>query len=184
MPQEAPIEIARNKRNLAYFLAGGLIVLAFGLFVVLDPVPFKPHLLPTTFVIVAAGAAIMVAAGIYSYIMAVRISSVFPGLIVSDKDIYDHTGSPGDGLIPWEDVSEIRESAIQGKRYLTIIVKNPRTYIERQKNPVKRQNLVRLQENYGSPVQILGADLDFDFDSLKTLLQESLERYKGSDPLQ
>jgi hypothetical protein len=183
MIPEAPIEIARNKRNLAYYLAAGLIVLVFGLFIVLDPGLFKPRQLPSTFIIVAVGAAIMVAAGIYCYIMAVRISSVFPGMIVSDKDIYDHTGSPGDGLINWSDITEIRESNIRGKRYLTIVVNNPRTYIERQKNPVKRQYLGRLLENYGSPLQIAASDLDFDFESLKTLLHAGLERYKANAPL-
>jgi hypothetical protein len=183
MIPEAPIEIARNKRNLAYYLAGGLIVLIFGLFIVLDPELFKPRQLQSSFIIVAIGAAIMVAAGIYSYIMAVRISSVFPGMIVSDKDIYDHTGSPGDGLINWGDITDIRESNIRGKRYLTIVVKNPESYIQRQKNPVKRQYLTRLTDTYGSPIQISAADLDFDFESLKTLLHAGLERYKGRVPL-
>jgi hypothetical protein len=179
MTPEAPIEIARNKRNLAYYLAAGLIVLVFGLFIILDPGLFKPHQFQSTFIVVATGSAIMVAAGIYSYIMAVRISSVFPGMIVSDKDIYDHTGSPGDGLINWSDITEIREASIRGKRFLTIVVKNPQTYIDRQKNPVKRSGLVRLNVNYGSPIQIAASDLDFDFESLKALLQTGLDRHKG-----
>jgi len=148
---EAPIEIARNKRNLAYYLGAGLVVLLFGLFMVLDPGPFKPAHLPTPFIIVAVGMIIMVIAGIYCYIMAVRIASVFPGMIVSEQDIYDHTGSPGDGLIKWEDITDIQESDIRGKKHLTIVVKNPQAYIDRQKNPVKRKLLARANISYGSP---------------------------------
>jgi hypothetical protein len=178
MSSVAPIEIPRNKKKLSYFLAGGLILFAFGLFLVIDPAPFKPDRIPTTFYIVAVGASIMVATGIYSYIMAVRIASVFPGMIISDKDIYDHTGSPGDGLINWSDIEEIREASIRGMRHLTIVVKNPQTYIDRQRNPVKRQFLIRTTAAYGSPIQIKGSDLDFDLESLKTLLIESLEKFK------
>lgn len=179
MTLEAPIEIARNKKNLAWFLSIGILVFLFGLFLVLDPGLFKPRQLPSTFIIVATGSAIMVATGIYCYIMAVRMASVFPGMIISEKDIYDHTGSPGDGLINWADITEIKSSVIQGKHYLTIVVNNPRAYIDRQKNPVKKQYLVRMNERFGSPIQIAAADLDMDLESLRSLLQVGLDRHRG-----
>jgi hypothetical protein len=182
MTPDAPIEIARNKKKLAYFLAGGLLVFLFGLFMVLDPKIFTPPSVPSTFVAVAVGMIIIVATGIFCYIMAVRMASVFPGMIISDKDIYDHTGSPGDGLISWEDITEITENRIRGIRHLTIVVKNPKAYIDRQRNPVKRQFLNRTNEQYGSPIQIAASDLDFDFERLKALLQTRLEKFRSRSP--
>jgi hypothetical protein len=183
MDKETPIEIARNKKQLGYFLTGGLIFFLFGLLLVIDPALFKPERLPSNFIIVATGASIMVASGIYSYIMAVRIASVFPGMIISTRDIYDHTGSPGDGLINWADIVEFRETLIRGGKFLTIVVRNPEAYIERQRNPVKRQLLVRMTASYGSPIQVAAKDLDIEFESLKTILREHLDKFRQSSPV-
>jgi hypothetical protein len=174
MTREKPIEIARNKKNLAVYLAGGLLVFCCGLVPVIFPHPFMTHTMITTFIPVAVGTAIMVAAGIYIYIMAVRVASVFPAMIISEKDIYDHTGTPGDGLINWDDISEFRESKIVGQRYLTIVVKHPQLYIERQRNPAKRLWLTRMNDNYGSPIQIPAKALHYDFDELMALLKRRL----------
>jgi hypothetical protein len=180
MAKEAPIEIARNKKNLAFYLAGGLIVLCIGLFLVIDPYPFMTRGMMTSFIIVATGLAIMVLSGIYCYILAVRMATVFPAMIISEEDIYDHTGSPADGLINWADVAEIKETQIKGKRYLSIIVKHPQTYIDRQRNPVKRNVLVKLHEAYGSPIQIAADSLDYDFEGLKNLMKTRLEKFRAT----
>ncbi|TDX01682.1 hypothetical protein EDB95_2724 [Dinghuibacter silviterrae] len=178
MPQDTPIEIARNKKNLAWYLAGGLLFFAIGLFLLIDPGSFLDSKWITPFIIEAVGVSIMVAGGIYSYIMAVRIATVFPAMIISDKDIYDHTGTPGDGLINWDDISGIRESEIKGKRYLTIDVKHPQLYIDRQRNTGKRKVLVRLLEQTGSPIQIPAHEVDYDLRSLITLLETRLAAYR------
>jgi uncharacterized membrane protein (DUF485 family) len=178
MPQETPIEIARNKKNLAWFLTGGLILFAFGLFLLIYPQPFMTTKMIGPFVVEAAGVSIMVVGGIYSYIMAVRIATVFPAMIISDKDIYDHTGTPGDGLINWDDIASVRESEIRGKRHLTIVVKHPQRYIDRQRNPVKRKFLSMMNDKYGSPIQIPASAIDYDLGSLIVLLEAKLERLK------
>ena len=177
MTPEKPIEIARNKKNLAYFLVGGLILFCCGLFIVIEPRYFMTRGMVTNFIPVAVGVSIMVGTGIYCYIMAVRMATVFPAMIISAKDIYDHTGTPGDGLINWEDIAEFRETKIQGKRYLTIMVKHPQLYIDRQRNASKRQYLRKMYENYGSPIQVPADALDYDFESLKTLLESRLKGF-------
>ena len=178
MPQETPIEIARNKKNLAWFLTGGLILFAFGLFLLIYPQPFMTARMITPFIIEAVGISVMVLGGIYSYIMAMRMATVFPAMIISDKDIYDHTGTPGDGLINWDDIAEVRESEIRGKPHLTIVVKHPQLYIDRQRNPVKRKFLSLMNDKYGSPIQIPANAVDYDLRSLIVLLEAKLDRFR------
>lgn len=178
MTRETPIEIARNKKNLAWYLAGGLLLFGCGLFLLIDPHPFMTAKMITPFIIEAVGVSIMVAGGIYSYIMAVRMATVFPAMIISDKDIYEHTGTPGDGLINWEDIVEFRVSEIKGRSHLTIVVKHPQLYIDRQRNAVKRQYLTRMNENYGSPIQVPADELDYELGSLKVLLEAKLDSFR------
>jgi hypothetical protein len=178
MPQDTSIEIARNKKNLAWYLAGGLLFFAIGLFLLIDPGSFLTGKMITPFIVEAVGVSMMVAGGIYSYILAVRMATVFPAMIISDKDIYDHTGTAGDGLINWEDITGIRESQINGKKYLTIDVKHPQLYIDRQRNPVKRKMLVSMMEQHGSPIQIPAHAVDYDLRSLIALLQQRLDTFR------
>ncbi|HTJ11230.1 MAG TPA: STM3941 family protein [Dinghuibacter sp.] len=177
------VEIARNKKNLSWFLTGGLILFFFGLLLLVYPTPFislVPHQINAAFIIEAVGVSVMVIGGIYSYIMAVRIASVFPAMIISDKDIYDHTGTPGDGLINWEDISGFRESLIRGHRFITVLVKHPQVYIDRQRNPVKKRLLARLNSDFGSPIQIPAEALAYDLRSLMILLEARLDSYRAS----
>ena len=181
MPNEMPsIEIARNKKNLSWFLTGGLILFFFGVFLLVYPKPFMTSQMLTPFIIEAVGVSVMVVGGIYSYIMAVRIASVFPAMIISDKDIYDHTGTPGDGLINWDDISGFRETLIRGKKFITVLVKHPEVYIDRQRNPVKRRLLARLNTDFGSPVQIPADALAYDLRSLIILLEARLDNYRAA----
>jgi hypothetical protein len=181
MPNELPsVEIARNKKNLSWFLSGGLIFFFFGIFLLVYPKPFMTAQMITPFIIEAVGVSVMVAGGIYSYIMAVRIASVFPAMIISDKDIYDHTGTPGDGLINWEDISGFRSASIRGRSHITVLVKHPEVYIDRQRNVVKRRLLARYNSDFGSPIQIPADALAYDMRSLIILLEARLDNYRAS----
>lgn len=180
MPDTPTIEIARNKKNLSWFLTGGLVFFFLGLFLLIYPDPLMSKQMITPFIIEAVGVSVMVVGGIYSYIMAVRIASVFPAMIISDKDIYDHTGTPGDGLINWEDISGFRESLIRGHKFITVLVKHPQVYIDRQRNSAKRRILARLHSDFGSPIQIPADALAYDLRSLMILLETRLDTYRAS----
>ncbi len=177
MTNEAPIEIKRSKKKLGMFIAIGILCFVFGLFMVLNPSLFKSNHY-NYYIVDSIGTSIMVAAGIYVYIMGARMLSVFPGMILSHEDVYVHFGSPGDGLVKWTDMNNIEEVNVHGKPSLAIMLKNPTAYINRQKNPSKRQAMTRNMAQYGSPILIGHEDLDFDFESLRTLLKGGLDRFK------
>jgi hypothetical protein len=178
MTNEAPIEIKRNRKKLGVYLAVGLIFFVFGLFLVLNPSLFLKGNRNNYYIVDSIGTSIMVASGIFVYIMGARMISIFPGLILSHEDVYVHFGSPGDGLVKWIEMNNIEEVNVHGKPSIAIMLKNPAAYINRQKSPAKRQAMTKKMAQYGSPILIGHEDLDFDFESLRTLLKGGLDRFK------
>lgn len=178
MNTDASIEIKRSKKKLGVYIALGILCFVFGLFMVLNPSMFSKGNHYNNYIVDSFGTSIMVASGIFVYIMGARMISIFPGMILSPEDVYVHFGSSGDGLVKWADMSNIEEVNVHGKPNLAIMLKNPTAYINRQKSAAKRQAMTRNMAQYGTPILIGHEDLDFDFESLRTLLKGGLDRMR------
>src|SRR6185437_9658806 len=61
-----------------------------------------------------------------------------PGLIISNEGIVDNSGGLSAGFIPWSDIKEIKETIIANQKFISVIVKNPQHYIDRQSTRFKR----------------------------------------------
>ncbi len=107
-----------------------------------------------------------------------RLRDQQPGLIVSDEGITDHSSAVGAGFIPWSDVLEIEEKSMLGSRYLSIQVKNPQEYIDRQSSALKRFMMRRNQKTFQAGLYISASGIRCSFEELKDLIDRRFKAYQ------
>lgn len=104
-----------------------------------------------------------------------------PGLVLSELGIYDNSSAFKFGLIPWSDITEIREYILEtgpSKQYfVTIRLADPGKLIAGETSAWKRKLLQMNAENYGSPVHISTSGLKIKHAELLKVMREYFERY-------
>jgi hypothetical protein len=68
--------------------------------------------------------------------------------------------------------------SVASQKILTLIVKNPQDYIDRETAPFKKKILAMNYKTYGSPISISANSLQTNFDKLYSLLTEKMKEYK------
>lgn len=183
MSDNNSIEISLSKTKLTKLLIFSILFVVGGLWMIVtnpqtsNPV-FNNPLLKT---IASYGALIMGLLGIYFFTK--KLMDKKPGLVLSDQGIVDNTSAFNFGLIPWVDIAAIYERSIQtgiaSKQYfLTIAVKDPEKYIDRETNFLKRKLLIANSKSYGSPIHISTNGLKTTPKYLLQLVNEYFEKYK------
>lgn len=103
-----------------------------------------------------------------------------PAFIVTDEGFTDHSSGVSVGFVPWEDVVEIKAKSIVGASYLRVTVKNPETYIQREKNPFKRMMIRANHKQFKAAVSISAGAIRCSFEELQDLLDRRFKAYKAS----
>ena len=99
-----------------------------------------------------------------------------PGLVLNSVGIIDRSGAVSVGQILWKDLDGINVNWIQGQRFITLHVTNPRKYLRRGGFLKRRINALNYQL-YGSPINISVNTLKINFDELTELISHYYERY-------
>jgi len=95
------------------------------------------------------------------------------GITLDNTGITDNTILSA-GYIPWSDIYELKKIG----QLLIILVTNPKKYISRQSNFVKRKIMKVLFKTYGSPIIITSNELKCDFKKLQNILQAELREHQ------
>lgn len=74
-------------------------------------------------------------AGIYGII---KLFDKKAGLIIDSSGITDNTSAVSIGLIEWSDILGIRTEQIMSTKFLLIDVENPKKYLDKAKNGMKK----------------------------------------------
>jgi len=101
-----------------------------------------------------------------------------PGLIIDNTGFTDYSSGLAAGYIPWTEVKALK--AINKKRSIAVILKDPNTILDRQTNALKRKAMVLNFRNYGSPIQLSPSSLQCSFDDLLKHLQTHFDRSRPS----
>lgn len=99
-----------------------------------------------------------------------KLISKNAGLIISDKGIIDNISAANVGLIPWEDIVDIRTTNVMRQEFLTVVVRNPDEYIARQSNILLRKTMQLNYKNYGSPIQISANGLESSLSGIRNII--------------
>lgn len=99
-----------------------------------------------------------------------------PGVIIDENGIVDNSTSISLGQIPWSDIESVKPSSYFSN-VITVILKNPTKYIDKQKNPIKRMLLGVNYRRNGSPVNIQTLTLQADNKTLIEAINKHLYEY-------
>ncbi len=89
-----------------------------------------------------------------------RVTGPKEGLIISDEGIQDNTTFNGVGVIKWDDIKGIREEFMAMNKFVRIDVYNPKEYISKGKNAMKRRLLKNNNRSFGSPFVVTSRALE------------------------
>ena len=181
MTQEEQIEIPLSKKKMLLAIFGAVVFTGMGVFLMVLPIFQIPiHFAETFFatfhfIIGLVGALFF---GIGAVVIFWHLFDRKPGLIINDQGIVIGNSSKNSTLVLWSDIEEIVITKIHNQNFLTLMVKNPRDYIDRVTNPFTRK-LAEINFNIcGSPFSITTSTLQVKSDDLLNLLTKKLDEYK------
>lgn len=179
MTQEEHIEIPLSKSKMTLTLLGSFVFVGLGMWFLINPPKISNPILgnPTTLFVVGLVSILFFGAIAISAFR--KFSDKKAGLIISQQGVTDNSSGVSAGLIPWTDIQKITVSQVMNQRFLLLIVRNPEEYLDKVKNPIKRNVMKANYKTYGSPISISANALDTDFDRLHQLLVEKLNEYKA-----
>lgn len=102
-------------------------------------------------------------------------------LYLSDDGIMDISTGNSIGTILWEDIEEIKvmdDISNLKQKYLVLKLRNPKDYIDREKNGHKRRSMELRLQYYGSPICISTRALNCEFNELKAAVVKKYVAYK------
>lgn len=102
-------------------------------------------------------------------------------LFISDDGIMDVSTGHSIGTVLWQDIEEIKvmdDISNLKQKYLVLKLRNPKEYIDREKNGSKRRSMELRFQYYGSPVCISTRALDCSFEELKEAVEERYNHWK------
>ena len=172
------IQIPLSKTKLFLLLATSCIITASAVWMLVKPPVPTDFFYGSKFTINLIGTLSILFFGtaILFYINKLRDSK--PGLTISHEGLTDHSSAVSAGLIPWQDILQIKEVSVFQEKFLMIIVANPNDYIDKQTSRVKRKAMEINYQMYGSPIGLSANSLQIRFRELKELLEKKYTQYK------
>lgn len=179
MTQNEQMEIPLSKTKMLLTLVGAIIFVGLGFWFLINPPKISNPIFGNPTLIFIVGLASILFFGLMAVSIFRKISDKKPGLIISRQGITDNSSSVSAGLIPWTDIQEIKVSQVMSQKFLMFIVSNPQDYLDKVKNPLKRNAMKMNYKTYGSPISISSNALQTNFDDLQKLLVEKMNEYKS-----
>lgn len=105
---------------------------------------------------VLAGWLAIVVFGLFGAIGFVRLVAGGFAVRADARGIEDLSSPVGAGLVPWEEIEQVRTLEYQGQRYAGVFTKDPEVVLRRQRNPLKRAAMRFNVRRAGTAVLIPG----------------------------
>ncbi|MFD1255731.1 STM3941 family protein [Mucilaginibacter terrae] len=173
---DAPIEIQNSRTKLAGLFVISLLFVSVGLWMALKP---QGSLFGSLTMVRVVGVAAIVFFGLACAFMLKQLGNKKPVIIISAHGITDRSSATSVGFIPWEDITDIRETMVINQSFMTIDVKNPEHYISQQTNAVKRKLMQLNFDKYNSLISISANSLQCKHFQLRHLLQSEFKSYQA-----
>ncbi|MXV37651.1 hypothetical protein GO491_02995 [Flavobacteriaceae bacterium Ap0902] len=98
------------------------------------------------------------------------------GLIVTNEGFFNYTGLFYNGVIKWDDIKSLSIDE-KYKNTINVKIKNPKYYIKRTENPIRKLNVYMYYYFYSTPCVIGVQILDIETTELIKLLQDNFKKY-------
>jgi hypothetical protein len=175
MNTEQRVEIPLSKSKIIMAFIGASAFVAIGLWFVIAPPEIKNSYWGHPTRIAILGYASLIFFGLCAVFFGRKLPDTKPGLIIDHTGIFDNSGALSAGQILWEDIENISVLGMHKQKLLMLGVKNPREYIDRQNNLLKRKAMELNYRMYGTPISITANGLQMPFQELFTLISEKFQ---------
>ena len=179
MTTDKPIEIPLSKTKLILSFLGSLAFVAAGIWFLISPSRISNPFLNNPTLISVVGMVSVVFFGFIAIGIFRKLFDKKSGLVINSQGVIDNSSGVSAGLITWGDIQEIEILQVMNQKFLMFIVENPQNYLDRVKNPIKRNIMKMNYKTYGSPISISSKALKTDFEELNKLLIEKMNHYKS-----
>jgi hypothetical protein len=182
MENKDKIEIAMSKGKLIKLLFFSILFLVASLWILLNQPEVRNPIFNNLIIKNAASVlgSLMGLGGIYFFTK--KILDKKPGVIIDNIGIVDNSSGVSIGRIPWSDVMAVDERAVITQKFVTIYLKNPEDYINKETNSIKRKMLKMSFKESGSPVSISANGLKISFNELKKILIQKFKEFQVNQP--
>jgi len=171
------IEIPTDKRKLKLLLFASLAFVLLGCLILLAPAFVRNASTVDLIIVVSGGVLCIGFFGFGSVFFLKKLGDPTPALVISEYGIVDNSSAISFGFVPWSDVKEISEVSSVGQRFVNVVLKDPRLFIDRLPGGWKK-GLVKMNYRFFKTVISISPNaLKYDFDQLKNLLKERLELF-------
>jgi hypothetical protein len=172
MQDQYPIEVALSKSKLfgLLLLSGGFV--AIGLWLIAAQEIWFLGLLSLAFF------------GVAGIFMLLKLFDLKPGLILNEQGLIDNAGGLSSGqMLYWTEIEDIWVTQVSSQQFITLGLKEPLAYIEKEPNSWKRRLMKMNHRLYGSPVQISTSSLKIDFHRLYPLIVDTWQAHQNEQQL-
>ena len=178
MINDKQIEIPLSKKKMMLTFLGACVFVILGILFVLNPEKYTSIIIRNHNIILVSGISSILFFGLVAISIFRKLSDKNAGLIINSEGINDNSSGVSAGFIPWSDIEEIKISQVVNQKFLMLIVNNPEDYLNKIKNPLKRNAMKMNLKSYGSPISISSNALQTNFEDLEKLLVEEMKKYK------
>jgi len=105
-----------------------------------------------------------------------RLFDPTPGLVLDEEGLIDRSNALGAGRVRWSEIREIRVTQSMGQRFLTVVVDDPRKFIEAA-GALRRPAVEANHRLAGSPINITPKTLRLPYEELVAKTSEFYQRY-------
>jgi hypothetical protein len=103
-----------------------------------------------------------------------KMSDHRPGVLLTPDGFYDNSSGVAAGIVTWSDVSGVSEYSMQGQRFVSVLLKDPETYVNRGSTLRRMANRANMKL-CGTPVNISANSLKISYEELLKLFETYLE---------
>ncbi|MCV9928778.1 hypothetical protein OIU83_13995 [Flavobacterium sp. LS1R49] len=183
MENKDRIEIAMSKGKLIKFLFFSVLFLIGSLWILLCQ-PEVNNLILDNFILKNGAAILGILMGLGGiYFFTKKIFDKKPGVVIDSIGIIDNSSGVSIGRIPWSDVMGVIERTVITQKFVTIFLKNPEDYIDKQTNSLKKKMIKMNFKESGSPVSISANGLKIPFIELKYIITQKFEEFQANKTL-
>jgi hypothetical protein len=172
------VEIAMSKLKLILLLIGSIGFVVMGAWTIYRLQYIANPSLPKQVLTIFFGTAAVLFFGYIGFFIIKKINDKTPGLIISNEGVTDNSSAVSAGFIPWSDVVGITDFRVFHQKFVSIDLKNPQGYIEKQDSTIKRKAMQFNQTTYGTPISISANALECNHNKLKAMLKSQFNEYK------
>ncbi len=180
MVSSKTVEIQLSKSKLTLMLLGCFVFIGIGICFIINPSKYESFIMRSSAIIFISGLLGIIFFGIVGLFIFKKIGDKSRGLIISDEGITENAMYVSAGFIPWNDIIKIDSIKIVNQMFISIIVRNPNEYIEKQKSAFKRKIMQENYKKFGTPIGISTNGLKTNHNELQALLEKRFADFSSA----